>query len=387
MRGVVFYRNPARRGPTYVTAAVLLALFLCVAACGLCLAAQGNGPQARRMAETGNRSGRTAPGTVAGTAAQTGEAPVFTARREFRGPVRRDMAERVAKTAASLAGYDQAARILAKEPDVHFAAGGGAGDGVSLDGLARLAFEQRLVSVGAEGFPPFLSAVAGVALERPAAFRERLIKALADEERLELYGQILARQRELVARYDALAPYLLSLPGLAEGGREQFLGLQAIANELAGLEQYAALLDDGGVRPDDAAGARERLERAEKLAPNNPLILNGLAEMFLRLDRPLVALDYAGKAIVEAPGFARAHDTRGAILLRQRLPLMAAQSFGKAIALSPRNAAYYMNRASAYLVLEEIEAMCGDFQRACALGDCEGLMWATGEYRCGKGGE
>lgn len=312
------------------------------------------------------------------------EEVLFSARREFRGAVRRDMAERVAGAAAELAAYDRAARLLAREPDVHFAAGVENGDALSLDGLARLVFTTRTRAVGAEGFPPFLASVVRVALVRPEEYRERLVEALASEDALEIHGQALARERELVARYDALAPYLLSLPGLDEGGREQMHALQAMVNELVGLADFLALIDGRESPEGEPRAVKERLERIERLAPDNPLVLNALAEVWLRLDRPLTALDYAARATDGAPGFARAHDTQGAVLLRQRLPLMAARSFGKAIELAPRNASYYMNRASAYLVLEETEAMCADFQRACALGDCDGLIWASEERRCNK---
>lgn len=311
----------------------------------------------------------------------------FSARREFRGAVRRDMAERVAVTAAELAAYEQAGRLLAGESDMRFVAGGeGGNDAAPLEGLARMVFGTRLVAVRVQGFPPFLCVEGTVALERPETFRQRLTEALADADGMELHRQMAAREKELVARYDALAPYLLASPGPDEGGREQLLALQAITNELAGIKLYIEFVDGGDDCGDDPAAARARLERAEALAPRNPFILNALAEVWLRLDRPLAALEYSNRALAGAPDYSRAHDTRGAILLRQRLPLMAAQAFGKAIELAPRNAPYYLNRAAAYLVLEEIDAMCRDFQSACKLGECEGLAWAFEEHRCNKVG-
>lgn len=312
---------------------------------------------------------------------------IFGARREFRGAVRRDMAERVAATAAELAAYEQAGRLLAGESDMRFVAGSeGGNDTAPLEGLARMVFGTRLVAVQAQGFPPFLCAVGTVALERPEAFRQRLTEALADADGMEFHRQMAAREKELVARYDALAPNLLSLQSPDEGGGERLLALQAITNELAGIKLYIGFVNGRDDCADDPAAARARLERAEALAPRNPFILNALAEVWLRLDRPLAALEYSRRALAEAPEYSRAHDTRGAILLRQRLPLMAAQAFGKAIELAPRNASYYLNRAAAYLVLEEIDAMCRDFQSACTLGECEGLAWALEEHRCNKAG-
>lgn len=309
----------------------------------------------------------------------------FAQRRTFRGFVRRDMAEHAATVAAEVAAYDQAVRMLARESDVNFAlesGGNGKPGPLSLDGLARMVFSTRVTAVGVEGFPPDMRAVVYISLVPPASPRTAVVRALQRHDLLELYGHSHAGLRSLVARYDALAPLLLPLNPTDHGGREELFTLQSIVNEMKALEMFLELVPHYDQRWDDPKKIREGLLRAETLAPDNPLILTGLSEAFLQLDRPVNALEYVGRALRHAPGYARAHDVKGAVLLRQRLPALAAESFGRAIAIAPNNPAHYMHRASAYLVLEEESAMCADFKRACGLGECEGLKWANSVGRC-----
>lgn len=313
------------------------------------------------------------------------EGESFVQRRAFRGLVRRDMAEHAASVAAEVAAYDQAVRILAKDPDVRFALDSGKigkTGPLSLDGLARMVFSTRVTAIGVEGFPPDMRAVVYVRLELPASLRASVVEALRRHDLLELYGRVHAALRGLSERYDRLAEPLLPLRPIEDGGKEALFTLQSVVNEMTALERFLKLIRNYDQRWDNPQKVREELLRAETLAPENPLILTGLSEAFLQLDRPVAALDYVGRALRSAPDYARAHDIKGAALLRQRLPALAAESFGRAIAIAPDNPVYYVHRASAWLVLEEEAAMCSDFKRACGLEDCEGLRWAKGAGRC-----
>jgi tetratricopeptide (TPR) repeat protein len=311
----------------------------------------------------------------------TQEGAVITERRYFRGFVRRDMAERAARLAADLAAWDQAARALAKEPDLHFI-NPDSSLALPLDALARMTFSIRLEALGVEGFPPHQQTIVKVSLLPPQNLRASLVDALARLDLLELYAQALARQRSLLERYDQLAARLLPLNPATDGGQEEMHRLQSIINELIALDLYLELLPGYNHNWAAPEAAKPQLLRAERLAPNNPLILLALAEVFLQTDRPVIALEYVERALKQAPDFARGHDAKGAILLRKRLPTLAAESFGRAIALAPRNPVYHMHRGSAYLVLEQENAMCLDFKSACGLGDCEGLQWAKSVGRC-----
>jgi len=314
-------------------------------------------------------------------APETHEGTAITERRPFRGFVRRDMAERTARLAANLAAWEQAARSLAREPDLHFI-NADSSLSLPLDALARMTFSIRIEALGAEGFPPRQQAIVKVSLLPPKNLRTSLLDALARQDLLELYAQALARKRSLLEHYDHLAARLLPLNPTTDGGQEEMHRLQNIINELIALDLYLELLPGYNHNWAAPEAAKPQLLRAERLAPNNPLILIALAEVFLQIDRPIVALEYAERALKQTPDFARGHDIKGAILLRKRLPTLAAESFGRAIALAPRNPVYHMHRGSAYLVLEQENAMCLDFKSACGLGDCEGLQWAKSVGRC-----
>ena len=313
------------------------------------------------------------------------ETEEFIERRDFRGMVRRDMAETAARTAAEVAAMEYASRILAKEPGLNFV---NETDEAAppppppIDGLARLLFATRVSAFGMQGFPPNVQAVVHVRVSPPEDLRKALQEALCRPDLLELYGAFVAGQRSLVAQYDALAARLLPLTPSDGGGALDLHALQRVVNEFAALEIYKTVLPYYESHWDAPQKAYAELLKAQKLAPQNPLILTALAEVLLQLDRPAAAMEYVCDVLNSAPEFARAHDVKGAIFLRQRMPALAADSFSKAISLSPKNPEYYVHRAAARLVQEDLADMCSDFQSACALGDCEGFQWARGAGKC-----
>jgi tetratricopeptide (TPR) repeat protein len=323
-------------------------------------------------------------------AAAPAEDDSVTETRPFRGLVRRDMAECAAGVAAELGVYERAARILAKEPDMHFVGGpeapgprGGALAQPSLFGAVRMMFSAKLLARGVEGFPPNLLALVRLRLERPGDLRAALLTALTRQDLLELHAQAHESQAFLLEKYDALAAQLLPLDARQHGGMEILHNLQSVVNEMRALTIFLELLPLHAAGGSASQESRDGLLRAEQLAPDNPLILTSLAELHLQLGKAAAALDYVSRALQKNPGYARAHDVRGAVLLRDNLPALAVDAFSRAIALSPRNALYYTHRASAHLIQEEESDMCLDFQNACGLGDCEGLQWAKGAGKCG----
>lgn len=330
------------------------------------------------------------PFPAAAAKAPSSSAKSFSAPRPFSGIVRRDMAEKAAHTAAVLTAYEHAARELASDPDIAFAGSEKAPGAMRpslLDGLARMLYSTKKQSVTTDGFPPHLQAVVTVALFAPQDKRAALQQALSSQDRMEVYAQIAAAQADLLRRYDDLSVPMLPLRPIEQGGKEELHRLQNIINQMVALEQYLALMENYGQFWPNPAAARDTLLSISALAPDTPLIAAALAEAYLQLDRPLVALEYVGKALEQLPYFARAHDIKGTIFLHQRLPALAADSFSRAIELNPTNPAYYLHRGSAYMLLEENEAMCADFRRLCALGDCELYEWAGAAKRCTTGKE
>lgn len=319
----------------------------------------------------------------------------FTVRRPFGGQVRRDMAERALRIAAEQEAMDRAVLLLAREKSFLPGALPGAKSGAPragqtpggladfpLDGLARLVFTTKTLGVDLEGFPPSVQTAARLRLEAPRDMRAALQKALERPDLMEIHSRALAEGRRLLAAYDALAVKLLTRNPATDGGMLELHKLQRISHEMSAMEIFTGLLPQLGAQWDDPEAARRELTRAMNLAPGNALIKTALAEALLQLDRPVPALEQAGEAVKSAPDYARAHDVRGTILLRQRLFSLAVESFGRAVALSPHNAAYLTHRAAAYLVLGDEQGMCADFISACGMGDCEGLEWARGAGKC-----
>jgi tetratricopeptide (TPR) repeat protein len=306
-------------------------------------------------------------------------ADLFLQARPFRGLVRRDTAEKMAVAAARQMAMQAAMRLLVKEPDFSFEAGGAP---LPLEGLADRIYATEVVALEVQGFPPHMQAAAEVRLIPPKGLRKTLIEALRDPKSLELSALLLARRAELIAGCDLLAERILPLNPHAGEGREDSSRLQSLARNLEALEVYDQALrlhGSGWQRPEQAL---EALARANDMAPDDPLILLALAEVSLRLDRPAEAMEYAARAETLAPELPQAHDLTGTILLRQGLPALAADAFSRAVSLAPGKAGYLIHRASAHLILEQAEAFCADSRAACALGDCEGYQWARASEKC-----
>lgn len=306
----------------------------------------------------------------------------FTEARYFQGVVRRDMAERVALAAAEQQAMKAAVRELAKDPDLQFVHEGNAASVPPLEGIAAKLYGTEVLVLGIQGFPPSVQTFVELRLIRPDNLRNDLRLALRQEGALEQYAQVFAREARLIARYDELAREVLPLPPHTGGGQETFYTLQGLVRNLDALALLKEALKAYGkswLKPEEA---HRLLNKAHSMAPSDPLIRVALAEVLLQLNRPAEAMEHAALAASAEPGLARAHDAKGMVFLRQFLPSLAAESFSTAISLEPRNAVYYAHRASAYLIQEEREKMCADFQSACSLGICEGLQWAQRSGKC-----
>ena len=54
----------------------------------------------------------------------------------------------------------------------------------------------------------------------------------------------------------------------------------------------------------------------------------------------------------------------------------AVAKFTMALEINPGNAEAHYNRGFCYSILNDPDRACPDFQKACELGDCDGLKWA-----------
>ena len=310
----------------------------------------------------------------------------FIGTRPFRGLVRQDLASGAARAAVTIYATEQAMRELAQHPDMQFASASrytaplGAQE---LAGLVRMLYTISTTKTEVEGFPPEMHAMVQVGIAPKADFRARLYYAMTHREHLGIYSRIHEQQQQLLEAYDALAPTLLRISQDAMTGKEKLLALQSLVQRLAALEKFEALLPSLTDRWETPAEAQIRLQTFLKVDPQNPLYLTALAETLIQLDRPAEAQAYAAEAVTQQPDYARAHDIYGTILLRRRLPALAAKAFGEAIALAPALAEYRLHRAAAFLVQEEIDGMCQDLHTACVYGQCEQYEWARDIGKCG----
>lgn len=307
---------------------------------------------------------------------------VFFQSRPFQGLVRRDVAERIARVAAENDALQQAMRLLAKEPDLHFAGTPQSPSSLPpLEGLALKLYSTQITLVGVQGFPPDMQAVIEVELVPPDKPRHALLDALAKPDALDMYALIMRQRISLIPRCDTLAARLLPMNPHTAGGEDE-LALRHLLQHLDALDIMLSLLPGYDAKWPEPGKTYRTLLKAASMAPEEPVINTAIAETLMQLDRPAEALRYAGKAVAASPDYARAHDIQGIAYLRQRLPSLAAKSFTRAVELAPHNVRFLIHRASAYLVLEEGENMCADFRAACARGDCEGYRWARETGKC-----
>lgn len=307
--------------------------------------------------------------------------------RPFKGLVRRDLAKDAAHVAALLAVVEAASRKLAATPDMQFIARQYQETPLRvppLEGLVLQLYTTRIAAEGAQGVPPNLEAVTELSFTQVPDFREKLTSALEQPEISVLYSLVVHRLRAHLQAYDETAPAALAIMPSEFAGYERLLAVQRAVRGMRGTLLYLELLPRLGSTWTDPHGTGVALQKAATLDPGNPLILVAQAELALQAGKSSEAQRLAADALAVLPNFARAHDVKGAALLAQRLPALAVAAFGQAIANAPYHAPYFMHRASANLVQEEIEAMCADLHAACALRDCEGLEWARTIGKCAQ---
>ncbi len=302
--------------------------------------------------------------------------------------MRLDMAEAAAFGAARISAMRGAVRALAARPDFVYLAGQeGPEAGAPLDPLS-LAYALTETSPSAEsalnGLPPRMRVTVALA-SRPASgsLGERILFLLKKPQVLELYTLAAQRDEECLADYDAAAEAAMS-PGERPDAHVLENKLLTTARRLKAQQVYLdvlPLLDNAWKNPERV---QDSMLKALALDSENPLALSALGEARLQLDRPLEALECLSRAIRIKPDFSRAYHSRGITYLRLQLPAMAGSDFGEAVRLSPDNPDYWRDSATAWLIQEDLPAMCRAFAQACRLGDCSGYEWAVEKNKCQK---
>ncbi len=126
----------------------------------------------------------------------------------------------------------------------------------------------------------------------------------------------------------------------------------------------------------------ELMQQALTLAPHLPLVWTCLGEAQLLLDEPKAALQSLDAALKLEPMRGRALYIRALTYLRLQQPSLAKIDINAALTVQAENAHWLEARGATHKLLEEYEAMCHDFTKACALGQCQGLQNARARQWC-----
>ena len=162
-------------------------------------------------------------------------------------------------------------------------------------------------------------------------------------------------------------------------------------NILQGLwltQQALALTPEGWLTTPDTLAA---LDLACRLAPDCAVAHLLLAEARVQRNLPQQAIDAASQALRLWPELGRARYARAFAHWRLHQLALAEDDF--TVALHPQQAVPLQGpelarrlraRGAVRLVQQKTDAMCEDFARACALGDCDGLAHAREQGLCRK---
>ena len=313
--------------------------------------------------------------------AKVSDAVRAEAQRNFAGTLTYAQMENVTEAAAVLALFDRVMRELAHHPDVRFA---GENDGSAsftppnLEGLARFLYGTRRVDsqFGRTGTTEHIT-VTVEAVQQHDNLRTAIVQGLRQPGLLERYASAASLQQAQLRVFDEF-----STPTAGATSFQVDAELSRAANSLLATSGYLALLPEFGGFWQFPKKNMEKMKALAEISPGNPLVLSARAELFMQMDKAREAAEAVDAALMALPGQPFLHDIKGITALRQHMPALAAASFGTAIDHAPKNAAYLLHRASAYLVQGNAPAMCADFRAACAAGDCSGYQWARERGQC-----
>ncbi len=155
-----------------------------------------------------------------------------------------------------------------------------------------------------------------------------------------------------------------------------------LANSLNALHIYVTVLEQLRGKWAKPAVAAQELRRAVTLDKNNALLWCALGEAQLQQDLPQAALGSLDKAVALMPGLARARYFRGLTQLRLQQSALAEADLTAALKLRPDMPQWLRTRGAIRMVREDYGPMCEDFNKACMLGDCDGLEAARKRSQC-----
>ncbi|MCR5563502.1 MAG: hypothetical protein K6F46_09100 [Desulfovibrio sp.] len=231
----------------------------------------------------------------------------------------------------------------------------------------------------------------------PAADLERRFRLILQrKEILDFQAQLLADAHELCAAMEEIIDRARRQANENAASRAFDSAPRAIEDAL--LEKAAKLkalrVTRAALSPSEdgwlaMADNMETLEKAARDYPENALILTLLGEMYLRRDLPQLSIETSSSALEKKPDMPRARYVRALAHWRLQQPALAEVDLSAALGTvqgheedKSMEILLLRSRGAIRMLHDDEEGMCGDFHRACVLGDCEGLSQTRAEGRC-----
>ncbi len=201
-----------------------------------------------------------------------------------------------------------------------------------------------------------------------------LRQALQEDETLNRWAEVLILYEELLregldlvnfAQDEAIKP--TEELGLLNERIYQF------ENRILALDMYSSHLRHYRTQWADPSAVIATMDKAMLLDASNMLLPIAKAEALIQLDRAYEALDVLNAVAVQNPLTFRGLVARGMAQLRLHMPSLAIHDFTKALELHPNNASVWAARGAAKLLAGDLDTLCDDLEKACSLGDCQGL--------------
>lgn len=132
----------------------------------------------------------------------------------------------------------------------------------------------------------------------------------------------------------------------------------------------------------DPNKAVDYLGQAITATPKSAEVYNNRGLAYYNLKLYQKAIDDYNQAIELDPGQVAAYNNRGNAYYELTDYEMALADFNQSLLLDQNYATAHLNRGLAYYQMDQNEKACADFQKACDLGDCEGIKWAAKNGVC-----
>lgn len=322
------------------------------------------------------------------TETRTAEKKAFsayaTASLPYGGLIHKDAVFSIVRAAAFLQATRDAAISLSQHTAAHIGA-------FALDrriALAAAAYTPAVNTSVTDAPPPFdgqeLLTVM-VRLEAPLPQLDtRIRRTLQHPDTWALFEEVLVIMRDEVDEGSDLVQRAANLRQTHGSPMDEIFmhRINYLADQLDALWMYVQILHTLRTSWENPEQVQKHMQRALTLAPQSPLLWCALGETQLQLDFPQKAIESLDKAVHLGPTFARAYYARGLAHLRLQRSALAENDLSAALTLRPQSVLWLRARGAVRMVREDYGPMCADFNQACALGDCDGLMTARKRQLC-----